>query len=945
MTLPSQNDTAIHDVIEERPDSDHAGTAASGPDGNGVLDGLSPPAQESDAGARDRNRFGYIDRFVGGVLHGLASAPRMLKPHAVNAVYVPPDESSELSHASELSSSTETLGAAAQGGDLHGKLATIEDRPVFGYIDRFVDGLLEGWAISPSKPGVPVLAQCVVNGRPYLVKRADDPRPDVGAAGYGSMTCGFSFDLLPALNKLKLGEPLTVEVYAGHETLSKLGEWTSDWRAAFGVYGEFSKEKIAKLTSICLKIIAESETPDEERDVYFEDAELGADAPESSAPPAFEKMFAPTTTPTTLRAMAGGKAPPPSGYVDYVRYRYKVDRSIQLGFSSAENDDLMKWYLAAYLPLRGWRRAPLSAQEIKYLNEPGAHKPCTRAMCYYLPEPMKAKSPDSAEVRFEIAYWWAVEHAPTLHAEDCLVPAWCVESLRQIHFEWRSMPFNLNFFIERYFSKSTELHFLDMHQLGDRVLFYVYMIVQASRRPDLLRFLPREPLRRLLEARVADANGDERGFDDLIFRALGLSEWAFSLDRLRQATRKRMFDIDEMRFLTLSPGGHRCLGAGLPLPAKSKTTDIQIIGPFRKASGLGQASRLSADMIAREGFETSAFDFGLDNPAPEGFSTAFEHGGLKHAKINLIHLNAESIPLVYAYMPDVFRSSYNIGYFYWELDTPANCHYLALELLDEIWVSSEYCRSIYANVTTKPIVNVGMCAEHLDGVSRREARAYVADRLGSSKDDFVFLSAFDSFSFIQRKNPISVIRAFRAAFPDDPRMRLVLKTHNRQFVGDPQQVRIWSGIEEEMGGDERITVINETMTYEDLRKLKAGSDCFVSLHRSEGWGFGMIEAMGSGIPVVATGYSGNMDFCTPETCWLVDYDMAYLYPEDYIFVVPGQQWAEPRLDSAVAQMRAVAYDAEDRARRVEAATRFVQSNFSEEAIAARYAARLRELIK
>jgi glycosyltransferase involved in cell wall biosynthesis len=923
-------------VIEERSESD---------DASGVLDDPPSPAQDSAAAsdgaesARDRNRFGYIDRFVGGVLHGIASAPRMLKPHT-------PTAADDLPHdASELSISNDAIAAAAQGGDLNGKLATIEDRQVFGYIDRFVDGLLEGWAIAPKNPGLPVFAQCVVNGRPFLVKRADDPRPDVGAAGYGSKTCGFSFDLLPALNKLKLGEPLTIEIYAGHETLTKLGEWTSDWRATFGLYGEVSKEKIAKLTSICLRILAESETPDEERDVYFTDAESdGADAEASSVPPAFEKMFAPTTTPTTVRAMMGGAAPLPSGYIDYVRYRYKVDRSIQLGLSSAENDDLMRWYLAAYLPMRAWRRAPLSAQELKYLNGPGDHKPSTRAMCYYLPDPLKGKN-DSAEHRFEIAYWWAVEHAPTLHAEDCLVPAWCVESLRQIHFEWRSMPFNLNFFIERYFSKFTELHFLDMHQLGDRVLFYLYMIVQAVRRPDLLRFMPREPLQRLLETRVADASGEQRGFDDLIFQVLGLSEWAFSLQRLRSAARKRMFDIDEMRFRTLSPGGHRCLGAALPLPARSKTTDIQMIGPFLKASGLGQAARRSAEMIARGGFRTSAFDFGLDNPAPEGFSTAFEHGGLKHAKINLIHLNAESIPLVYAYMPDVFRSSYNIGYFYWELDTPANCHYLALELLDEIWVSSEYCRSTYVNATSKPVVNVGMCAEHLDGVSRREARAYVADRLGSSPDDFVFLSAFDSFSFIQRKNPISVIRAFRAAFPEDPRMRLVLKTHNRQFIGDPQQIRMWSGIEEEVGGDERITIINETLSYEELRKLKAGSDCFISLHRSEGWGFGMIEAMGSGIPVVATGYSGNMDFCTPETCWLVDYDLVCLYPEDYIFVVPGQKWAEPRLASAVAQMRSVAYDAGERARRVDAATRYVQANFSEQAITARYAARLRELMK
>ncbi|HEY8260383.1 MAG TPA: glycosyltransferase family 4 protein [Methylosinus sp.] len=869
-----------------------------------------------------------IARFVDSMGRGMTAAPKSLGTFAARAI------------------SKQGADAAAQGSELHGKRAS-QDPPIFGYVDHLCDGQLQGWVIAPKNRTIPVLAKCVVNGVPLIVQRAEFPRPDVAAAGFGVEHCGFSFDLLPALNALKPGEPLTLEVYAGHETLTKLGEWKSDWRAAFGIYGDVSRESAAKLSVLCLRMIAEASKPDPDLDPFFADSESGAAPSTPPADPICERLFAPTTIPTTLRVMAGGRSELPSAYLDYVRYRDRQDRANQPGVSSDAHEDFLRWFFAMYVSHRKWRRAPLSAQDIKFLNEPKTDRLVTRAMSHHVPPPHleKNEGEDNPARRIDLAYWWAVELAPALYVEDCLVPSWCGEALRRVQYDWRQQPFHPNVFLTRYLAANEELKFLNLYRLGDRVLFYIYMLVQALSRPDLLLYMPREPLRRLIETRVTDADGVSRGLDDLIFRMLNISPCAFSLERLRKAARRRMFDIDEMRFLTRSPGGHRCFGAGLPRPAKENKADIQLIGPLRKASGLGQASRLSAGMIARGGFSYSAFDFGLDNPAPEGFSSKVALGGLKHARVNVIHLNAESIPLVYAYMPDVFSSSYNIGYFYWELDTPANCHYLALDLLDEIWVSSEYCRSIYASATHKPVVNVGMCAEHLDGISRAEARAYVSKRLGAAPDDFVFLSAFDSFSFIQRKNPVNVLRAFRAAFPDDRRVRLVLKTHNRHYVGDPQQLRMWRGIEEEIEGDPRITIIDETLSYEDLRKLKAGSDCFVSLHRSEGWGFGMIEAMASGIPVVATAYSGNMDFCTPETCWLVDYDLAYLYPEDYIFVIPGQRWADPRLDSAVAQLRAVAYDAEDRQRRVEAATRYVQANFSEEAISARYAARLKELLR
>ena len=294
----------------------------------------------------------------------------------------------------------------------------------------------------------------------------------------------------------------------------------------------------------------------------------------------------------------------------------------------------------------------------------------------------------------------------------------------------------------------------------------------------------------------------------------------------------------------------------------------------------------------------------------------------------------------------MFTGAYNIGYFFWELDKPAYCHYLGMELLDEIWVSTDYGLQIYqADARGKPVVNVGMCYEDTIGITRADARAFVNSRFRLDDSHYVCLVAFDSFSFVQRKNPVAVLQAFQQAFRDVPQARLVVKTQNRDSVFDPVQVHLWDRVEAITAKDHRIMVMNETLGYNDLLRLKAGSDCYVSLHKSEGWGFGMIEAMNLGVPVICTAYSGNMDFCSPDTVWLVEYDEAQLRPGDYIFVRKGSVWAEPRVADAARQLRAAFDDPAARAAKAEAAHADIRARFSVQAITRRYGDRVRTILK
>ena len=366
---------------------------------------------------------------------------------------------------------------------------------------------------------------------------------------------------------------------------------------------------------------------------------------------------------------------------------------------------------------------------------------------------------------------------------------------------------------------------------------------------------------------------------------------------------------------------------------------VALVGPIRKTSGLGQAARLSYDILRKcETVAPTALVFDLDNPAPVGFasSQSFEPYANRRA-INLIHLNAEFVPLAFAFeQREIFASSYNIGYFFWELNMIPKCHRLALELLDEIWVSSDYNREIYARFTDKPVINVGMAVEALPDAAPLERSA-----LGLDPQAVVFLTTFDSFSFIERKNPVGVLDAFKAAFPlGSEKVQLVLKTQNRGRVSDPYQKALWKRIDHAVGADRRILVINETFQYADLLGLKLACDCYVSLHRSEGWGFGMIEAMQLGCPVIATAYSGNMEFCNEETAFLVDYDLMPVFPGEYIDVPRASVWANPSIGSAAAHLRGVAADSGGSVRKGQAAKLFVSREFSVDAVGRRYARRL-----
>lgn len=239
---------------------------------------------------------------------------------------------------------------------------------------------------------------------------------------------------------------------------------------------------------------------------------------------------------------------------------------------------------------------------------------------------------------------------------------------------------------------------------------------------------------------------------------------------------------------------------------------------------------------------------------------------------------------------------YNIGLWYWETDVLSERQVAALDLVDEVWGSTQYLVDVFAAHTDKPVVRVPVPLEF------HQAPATPGRRESLGLDDrFTFLFTFDFFSIVQRKNPLELVEAYRAAFTPDDGCRLVLKSINgerhlseseelRAAFADRPDIELWDRYLE---ADERLALV-------------ADVDCYVSLHRSEGLGLTMAEAMAAGTPVIATGYSGNLDFMPPGSALLVDATEVEIGPGS--FYPEHGHWAQPHLAHATELLRRVRLD-------------------------------------
>ena len=264
----------------------------------------------------------------------------------------------------------------------------------------------------------------------------------------------------------------------------------------------------------------------------------------------------------------------------------------------------------------------------------------------------------------------------------------------------------------------------------------------------------------------------------------------------------------------------------------------------------------------------------------------------------------------------------------WELPRWPEPMKRVLDYVDELWAPSKFIAEALRQATTRPVYHMPL------SVSLPSSSGKTRDDFGLPKDVFLFLFIFDWLSWPTRKNPSAIVKAFSRAFPKDREVGLVIKTMN--IRNDPK--RFYSVLGEN-GDDSRIYILDETLDASDITALYQSVNAYISLHRSEGFGRTMAEAMLAGIPVIATNYSGNTDFCNNETAYLVEGSLVKLKQGDYLFP-EGQYWCDPDVDQASEQMRFCYEDNVVREQKIKNARSFIQMNHSAENIGRLYVQRL-----
>jgi glycosyltransferase involved in cell wall biosynthesis len=259
---------------------------------------------------------------------------------------------------------------------------------------------------------------------------------------------------------------------------------------------------------------------------------------------------------------------------------------------------------------------------------------------------------------------------------------------------------------------------------------------------------------------------------------------------------------------------------------------------------------------------------------------------------NLICVNADQLPsFTYDIGPEFFRHRYSVGMWFWEFSTFPDHLHDAFDVVQEVWVASDFIRAAVASETDLPVLTIPLPVETREDPG--------APPLYVPPERFMFLFSFDFLSVFDRKNPLGAVEAFRRAFEPDEGPILLLKSINGEHaVPELEQLRRVAR------GRGDIVVVDEYVSAREKDSLTARCDCYVSLHRSEGFGLTMAEAMAWGKPVIATAYSGNLEFTDDDNSYLVPFTLGETRKTSRPYP-PGLEWAEPDLDEAARLMRHV----------------------------------------
>lgn len=335
---------------------------------------------------------------------------------------------------------------------------------------------------------------------------------------------------------------------------------------------------------------------------------------------------------------------------------------------------------------------------------------------------------------------------------------------------------------------------------------------------------------------------------------------------------------------------------------------INLIGYATANLGLGTALRNTASILAEKGIP-----FAIRDIDPGGGRSGWDQSlrdrildrsvPLPHS-VNLFHLNPPEVRRLLERNPESVsvEGRLNASVPFWELERLPPSWVPLLEAMDLNLAPSRFIqKALESQVASTPTLYFRQALAALPAAQADRKRWDFPERAT------VFAFSFDIASSWERKNPVAAIRAFKAAFGGSPDALLVLKLNNKGL--NESSARAAEGLKQAARHVPGLRVVDEPLSYAEVLSLYASADVFVSPHRGEGLGLGLLESMSLGKPVIATGYSGNMDFMDGENSCLVGYGWVPLDPDSqYAEAAESRElkWPDPSVEEIAAWMARLA---------------------------------------
>lgn len=363
---------------------------------------------------------------------------------------------------------------------------------------------------------------------------------------------------------------------------------------------------------------------------------------------------------------------------------------------------------------------------------------------------------------------------------------------------------------------------------------------------------------------------------------------------------------------------------------------VNLIGYAKGELGIGEDVRCASNCLEVVGIEHSIYSYPNNKNIRHG-EKSHDH---RITDDNPFNVNIFCLPAIESSWAAIdlgekfFSNRYNIGYWPWELERWPKKLSTVFSYFDEIWAPSEFIANALKNVSPVPVKWMTLSLPKIGQVC--------ADRhfYGLPEDHYLFFFMFDFGSSYHRKNPLDILRAFQKAFPSkQEKVGLVFK-----FMNHKSESEIYREFESLINEDPRVFKFAGTMDKVDVLGLINVTDCFISLHRAEGFGRCIAEAMLLGKPTIATGYSGNMDFCKPEHSDLVEPVLKPINEDEYWYF-EDQVWAYPNVAQAALYMRELFENKKRGSERGLLAKRWIESQHSPAVIGERYSSRLKEIFR